>query len=93
MIKLCDNESAPNRGENGCDHACKCDCICRTIVDNPNSITELAELDLCGDETAHGLMGFGEPGSGLLARIMGKSGISKGILKQSIYNLIDRVDS
>jgi hypothetical protein len=41
-------------------------------------LTEQAKLDLCGDETTYGHMGFGEPGSGLVARIMGKPGISKG---------------
>jgi hypothetical protein len=77
-IKLCDNDSAPKRGENGYDPAYKYDYIYRTIIDNLNSLTERAELDLCGDETTYGHMGFGEPGSGLVARIMGKPGISKG---------------
>jgi hypothetical protein len=77
-IKLCDNDLAPKRGETGYDPAYKYDYIYRTIIDNLNALTERAELDLCGDETTYGHMGFGEPGSGLVARIMGKPGISKG---------------
>jgi hypothetical protein len=77
-LKLCDNDLAPKRGEKGYDPAYKYDYIYRTIIDNLNALTERAELDLCGDETTYGHMGFGEPGSGLVARIMGKPGISKG---------------
>ena len=77
-LKLCDNDLAPKRGEAGYDPAYKYDYIFRTIVDNLNALTLRAELDLCGDETTYGHMGFGEPGSGLVARIMGKPGISKG---------------
>jgi hypothetical protein len=77
-LKLCDNESAPKRGEVGYDPAYKYDYIFRCIVDNINALTKRAELDLCGDETTYGHMGYGEPGSGLVARIMGKPGISKG---------------
>ena len=75
---MCDNNSAQKRGERGYDPAYKYDHIYRTIIDNLNAITERAELDLFGDETMYGHMGFGEPGSGLVARIMGKPGICKG---------------
>jgi hypothetical protein len=78
MLKLCDNDLAPKRGEKGNDPAYKYDYIYRTIIDNLNALTERAKLDLCGDETTYSHMGFGEPGSGLVARIMGKPGISKG---------------
>ena len=78
-IKLCGNNLAPKRGENGYDPAYKYDYIYRTIIDNLNASTLRAELDLCGDETTYSRhMGFGEPGSGLVARIMGNPGISKG---------------
>jgi hypothetical protein len=45
---------------------------------NVNAISKHAELDLCGDKTTWGHGGFGEAGSGLVGRIMGKPGISKG---------------
>ena len=41
-------------------------------------MTPGAELNLCGDETMYSHIGFREPGSGLVAQIMGKPGISKG---------------
>jgi hypothetical protein len=77
-LKLCNKDLAPKRGENGYDPAYKYDYIFCTIIDNLNSLTERAELDLCGEETTYGHMGFGEPGSGLVAWIIGKPGISKG---------------
>jgi hypothetical protein len=76
--KLCDNDLAPKRGETGYDPAYTYDYIFCTIIDNLNSLTGRAELDLCGNETTYGHMGCGELGSGLVARIMGKPGISKG---------------
>ena len=49
-IKLCDNNLAPKRGENGYGPAYKHDYIYLTIIDNLNALTLRAELDLCGDQ-------------------------------------------
>jgi hypothetical protein len=48
------------------------------IISNLNAITEHAEADQCGDETSWGHSGYGEAGSGLAGRIMGKPGITRG---------------
>ena len=42
------------------------------------SITSNAELDLCGFETTWATNYSGEQGAGLVGRIMGKPGVSKG---------------
>jgi hypothetical protein len=47
-------------------------------VGNTNAITKKAELDLCGNETTCGHGGFGEAGSGILARRQGKPGVTFG---------------
>ena len=51
--------------------------IYNTIIKNTNAITEAADLDQFGDETTWGHGGYGESGTGLVGRIMGKPGISK----------------
>jgi hypothetical protein len=78
VIKLCNNETAPKRGEPGYDPAYKYDMIYKVLIDNLNAITEEAELDLSGDETTWGHGGFGEAGSGLIGRILNKPGVTKG---------------
>ena len=76
--KLCNNDTAPTRGEDKGDHAYKFDLIYKVITSNVNNITKHACLDLTGDETAWGHAGYGETGSGITGRIMNKPGISKG---------------
>jgi hypothetical protein len=78
VVKLCNNDGVPKRGEEGYDPAYKYDMLWEALFANVNAITKHAELDLCGDETTWGHGGFGEAGSGLVGRIMGKPGISKG---------------
>ena len=78
VIKLCNNETAPKRGEPDYNPAYKYDMIYDVLVQNLNAITEEAELDLCGDETTWGHGGFGEAGSGLIGRILNKPGVTKG---------------
>ena len=78
VIKLFNNDTAPKRGEAGYNPAYKLDMIYNTIIKNTNAITDAADLDQCGDETTWGHGGYGEAGSGLVERIMGKMGISKG---------------
>jgi hypothetical protein len=76
--KLCDNELAPKKGEEGYDPGYKFDYIFKCIVNNINELSYSADLDLCGDETTWAHNGFGEAGTGLLTRIMGKPGVTKG---------------
>ena len=78
VVKLCNNQAAPKRGMEGYDPAYKYDMLWYVLFANVNAISKHAELDLCGDETTWGHGGFGEAGSGLVGRIMGKPGISKG---------------
>ena len=78
IYKLCNNDTAPKRGEDKYDPAYKFDLIYKVIVNNVNNITKHASLDLCGDETTWGHAGYGEAGSGITGRIMNKPGISKG---------------
>jgi hypothetical protein len=78
VIKLCNNETAPKRGEPGYNPAYKYDMLYDVLIENLNAITEEAELDLCGDETTWGHGGFGEAGSGLIGRIINKPGVTKG---------------
>jgi hypothetical protein len=52
-LKLCDKQ-----GEHRYDPAYKYDYICCTIIDNLNSLTEQADLNLCGDETTYGHVSF-----------------------------------
>ena len=56
----------------------KYDLIYDVLTSNVRAITKRAELDLTGDETSWGFMGYGEAGTKVVSRIMGKPGISKG---------------
>jgi hypothetical protein len=47
-------------------------------IHNINWVTKKAGLDQCGDETTWGFGGYGKAGSGLVSRIMGKPGLTKG---------------
>ena len=58
--KLCFNNLAAKKGEDGYDPAYKFDYIYCCRVHNVNSITAEAELDLCGDETTWATNSFGE---------------------------------
>jgi hypothetical protein len=48
------------------------------LSSNLNVITKYAEANQCGDKTTWGHGGYGEAGSGLAGRIMGKPGITQG---------------
>ena len=78
MIKLCNNETAPKNGEEGYNPAYKFDMLWNVMVHNVNAITKDAELDLCGDETTYATGLYGEKGSGIVGRVVGKPGVSKG---------------
>ena len=78
VFKLCNNSDSPKRGEIGYDPAYKYDMLYRALFANVNALTKKAGLDLCGDESTWGHEGFGEAGSGLTGRIVGKPGVTKG---------------
>ncbi len=78
VLKLNDNQASPKRGEEGYDPAFKFNMLYDVIISNLNTITKYAEADQCGDETTWGHGGYGEAGSGLAGRIMGKPGITQG---------------
>ena len=78
-IKLCDNDLSPKKGNTGYDPAYKYDFAFKALIHNCNEMTFQADLDQCGDETTMGHSGYGESGSGLCARVMGKPGITKGM--------------
>ena len=59
VIKLCNNESSPKRGQLGYDPAYKYDLLFKVLINNVNALTAKAELDQCGDETTWGHGGFG----------------------------------
>jgi len=78
-VKLCNNLTAPQKGEPGYNPAYKYDMIFDVLVKNINAFTLYACLDQAGDETSFGHQGMGEPGSNLCKRIMGKPRITKGM--------------
>ena len=79
VMKLCNNHTAiKNKGQEGYEPAYKFDYMMKTIVHNTNVLTREAELDLCGDETTWGFMGYGEAGTDLVSGIKGKPGVSRG---------------
>jgi hypothetical protein len=78
VMKLNNNQTSPKRGEEGYDPAFKFDMLYDVLISNLNAVTKYAESDQCGDETTWGHGGYGEAGSGLAGRIMGKPGITRG---------------
>jgi hypothetical protein len=76
--KVCDNATAPKKGEEGYNPGYKFDYIFKCIINNINELSHSSDLDLCGDETTWAHNGFGEAGTGLLTRVMGKPGVTKG---------------
>ena len=77
-MKLCNNKDAPKCGDTNYDPVYKFDFIYKAIFHNFNYTTKLADLEQSGYETTWGHGGFGEKGSILIGRIIGKPGISKG---------------
>lgn len=78
VIKLNNNSRDPQCGEPGYNPAYKFDMLYNVIISNTNALSKYAELDQTGDETTWGHGGFGESGSGLVGRIVGKPGVTKG---------------
>lgn len=79
-IKLCDNDAAKKKGEEGYNPAYKYDYAWKALIHNINAFTYEAELDLCGDETTAGHNAFGETGTGLCSHIRNKPRVTKGNL-------------
>jgi hypothetical protein len=78
VYKINDNDLAPKRSEPYYDPVYKYNYLYKVLVHNTNAITKYACTDQCCDETSFPFGGFGESGSSLIARIMGKPGLSKG---------------
>ena len=76
--KLCNNDVSTKHGEHGYNPAYKYDMLYDTFIYNMNQIAEFAESDQCGNKTTWPHGGYGEAGSGLMGRIMGKPGVTKG---------------
>ena len=76
--KLCNNDSAPKKGQEKYDPAYKYDYIFKCIVNNVNFLTKNAELDQTIDETSFATASPGEAGAGVTFRVFGKPGVSKG---------------
>jgi hypothetical protein len=87
VVKKCNNDGVPKQGQDGYDPACKYDMLWEVLFANVNAISKHAELDLCSDKITWGHGGFGEAGSGLVGRIMGKPGISKGKQIETISDM------
>jgi hypothetical protein len=71
-------QAAPKKGDEGYNPGYRFDYIFKRIINNINELSHSSALNLCGDETTWAHNGFGETGTGLLARVMGKSGVTKG---------------
>jgi hypothetical protein len=78
VYKLCNNQQAPKQGEENYNPAYKYHFLFETLVKNINAITKKADDDQCIDETTFPFNGFGEPGAGLINKIMNKLGVTKG---------------
>jgi len=95
VIKLNNNlTAAKSSDEPGYDPAYKLAKLFDVLVHNTNAVTKTADLDLCGDESTWGFMGYGERGSGLVSGIVGKPGVSRGgqfVLVSDAYSFRPRV--
>jgi len=76
--KLCNNDTAPKRGQPNYDPTYKYDYIFKVLVHNVNFLTKKAEIDATIDETSFSTSSPGEAGAGVTFRVMGKPGVSKG---------------
>jgi hypothetical protein len=54
VYKLCNNDVAHKKGHTDYDPAYKYDYINKSLIHNINELTQLGNLDLCGDETTCG---------------------------------------
>jgi hypothetical protein len=65
VYKLCNNLTAPKKGEPNYEPSYKYDMIFKTAIHNVNVITQCCGLDMCGDETSFPHQGNGEAGAGV----------------------------
>jgi hypothetical protein len=62
IIKLCNNDLLPKRGEQGYCPAYKYDYLFKCIINDLDYITKQgADLDQCEDKITRGYAGYGEP--------------------------------
>jgi hypothetical protein len=66
------------KGDEGYNPGYKFDYIFKCIINDINELSHSSDPNLCGDETTWVHNGFGEAGTGLLTRVMGKPGVTKG---------------
>lgn len=78
VYKLNDNSKQKRRGDVDFDPAQKFDEIYRVICHNVNALTKEADLDVCVNETTWANSGHGEAGTGVVSRVIGKPGVTKG---------------
>jgi len=71
-IKLCDNGTAPKKGQPNYEPAYKYDKIFAIILYNLNSVTKFAGTDQCVDESTFGHGGYGPLADGLFGYLRNK---------------------
>eukprot|EP00957_Ditylum_brightwellii_P210743 15365340-Ditylum_brightwellii.AAC.1 len=76
--KICNNDSAKKKKEDGYNPAHKYNYIYDTIFPNVNAFTCYVDLDLCGDVATFEHNNYEEPGSGLVGQVRDKPSITKG---------------
>lgn len=76
-LKLCNNDTAPKRSQQGYNPGYKYDLIYKAIVHNTNAITLKADETQVIDETTWGHSGYGESKTGITGRLRNKK-VSKG---------------
>eukprot|EP00957_Ditylum_brightwellii_P103981 7922571-Ditylum_brightwellii.AAC.1 len=76
--KLCSNDSAKKKEEDGYNSAYKYDYIYDAICHHVNALICIADLDLCRDETTFGHNGYEEAGSDIVGQVRDKPGDTKG---------------
>ena len=77
--KLCNNKTAKNKGQGGCNPIYKFDYILKCLIHNINFLTKQSKLDIYGDDRIWATESYGEAGSGLTGIIANKPGITKSV--------------
>ena len=72
-MKLNNNKEKLEQGHPDYNLAYKYNLVYKVLVGNTNIVTKNAELDLYGNQTTYGFMGYDEANSGAMSKIMGKN--------------------
>ena len=78
VIKLNDNDRSPKMGSPLYNPCYKYDLVYKAQVKNLNFVTLRAQKDQTGNEMTWKFMGYGERGTGVVSRIIGKPGVTRG---------------